>query len=158
VIFIPPGHFSSVILQRGIIIIDMPAGAAPGVPIIPADPAIPIPGMPIPGRSVIIPVVMDPLLLSSRVGLAGAPVHPRPRSVAILLASSLSFKISSNKFACHHDQENDHHADSDEGPRPMGEDLPGADAEQATAERFRPFLRDFRLRKYDQIDKVCREY
>jgi hypothetical protein len=59
VIFIPPATFSKAIVQRGTIIMfmPMPAGAAPG-PIIPAGPAIPMPGMPIPGRSVIIAVIV----------------------------------------------------------------------------------------------------
>lgn len=61
VIFIPPGHFSKVMVQRGtmIMFMPMPAGLAEGVPIIPAAPGIPMPmpAMPIPARSVIMPVI-----------------------------------------------------------------------------------------------------
>jgi hypothetical protein len=61
VIFMPPGHFSMVMVQRGTIIMfmPMPAGDVAGAPIIPAAPAIPMPmlAMPIPGRSVIMRVI-----------------------------------------------------------------------------------------------------
>jgi hypothetical protein len=57
-IFMPPAHFSNVILQRGTIIMFMPVGIVPGVPIIPPVPDIPMPGMPIPARSIIIAVVI----------------------------------------------------------------------------------------------------
>jgi len=60
VIFIPPAHFSNVILQRGTIIMFMPAGVVPGDPSIPGAPGILMPGMPIPARSVIIVVMIDP--------------------------------------------------------------------------------------------------
>ncbi len=63
VIFIPPAHFSKVMVQRGTIIMFMPAGAAAG-PIIPPAPGIPMPGIPIPVRSVIIAVIV---VRSSRV-------------------------------------------------------------------------------------------
>jgi hypothetical protein len=62
VIFIPPVHFSKVMVQRGTIIMFMPAGVAAGAPIIPAGPAIPTPAMPIPGRSVIIAFIVGRLL------------------------------------------------------------------------------------------------
>jgi hypothetical protein len=58
VTFMPPAHFSNVMVQRGTIIMFMPAGIVPGVPIIPAGPVIPMPGMPIPARSIIIAVVI----------------------------------------------------------------------------------------------------
>jgi hypothetical protein len=59
VIFMPPAHFSKVMVHRGTIIMfmPMPAGDVAGAPIIPAAPAMPMPAMPIPGRSVIIPVI-----------------------------------------------------------------------------------------------------
>ena len=53
VIFMPPVHFSNFMVQRGIIIMFMPVGIVPGVPIIPAGPV-----MPIPIRSIIIAVVI----------------------------------------------------------------------------------------------------
>jgi len=59
VTFIPPAHFSKVILQRGTIIMFMPAGIVPGEPIIPGEPGILMPGMPIPARSVIIAVMIE---------------------------------------------------------------------------------------------------
>jgi len=59
VIFIPPAHFSKVILQRGTIIMFMPAPVEPGEPSIPGEPGILMPGMPIPARSVIIAVMID---------------------------------------------------------------------------------------------------
>jgi hypothetical protein len=63
-IFIPPVHFSMVILHRGTIIHCGAAGMVDVVPIPPAWP-VPIPGMPIPARSITIALVIDvPLLLS----------------------------------------------------------------------------------------------
>jgi hypothetical protein len=61
VTFIPPAHFSNVILQRGIIIMFMPAGMVPVEPIMPVAPPIAMPGMPIPARSIIIAVVTCPI-------------------------------------------------------------------------------------------------
>jgi hypothetical protein len=58
VIFIPPVHFSMVMVQRGTIIMFMPAEAAVGAPVIPAVAAIPMAGMPIPARSVSIAVIV----------------------------------------------------------------------------------------------------
>ena len=56
VIFMPPAHFSKVILQRGTIIMFMPAPIAPVVPVMPAGDDIPMPGI-IPVRSIIVPVI-----------------------------------------------------------------------------------------------------
>jgi hypothetical protein len=66
VIFIPPAHFSKVMVQRGtmVMFMPMPAGAADGAPIIPAAPAMPMFAMPIPGRSVIMPVIKKSLRMS----------------------------------------------------------------------------------------------
>jgi hypothetical protein len=57
VIFMPPVHFSIVILQRGTIIHWGAAGIPPVAPIGPAVP-VPIPGIPIPARSITIALVM----------------------------------------------------------------------------------------------------
>jgi hypothetical protein len=57
VIFMPPVHFSIVILHRGTIIHCGAAGIPAAVPIGPA-PAVPIPGIPIPARSITIAVVI----------------------------------------------------------------------------------------------------
>jgi hypothetical protein len=56
-IFMPPGHFSKVILHRGTIIMFMFVGAVAGAPIIPAGAVIPIAGMLSLLRSVIIVVI-----------------------------------------------------------------------------------------------------
>jgi hypothetical protein len=54
IIFIPPVHFSSLIVHRGTIIQLAAAGMLAGVPIAAAPmPGIPIPGIPIPVRSII---------------------------------------------------------------------------------------------------------
>jgi hypothetical protein len=58
VIFIPPGHFSIFIVQRGTIIMFVTPGAMVGVPMAPAF-GVPMPVMPIPLRSIIIALVMD---------------------------------------------------------------------------------------------------
>jgi hypothetical protein len=55
-IFMPPPHFSKVIVHRGTIIMFRPAGVGAGVPIMP--PGAVTPGMPIPARSIIIAVVI----------------------------------------------------------------------------------------------------
>jgi hypothetical protein len=73
VIFIPPDIFSTVILQRGTIIMFGAMGAVP-IPGIVDIPAMPMPGMPIPVRSIIIVLVMFPapwLTTSSEERLAG---------------------------------------------------------------------------------------
>jgi hypothetical protein len=70
VIFIPPAHLAIVIVHRGTITMFVPAGVVDGAPIIPAVPAIPIPGIAIPTRSFIIAVdIVSPPrchILSSR--------------------------------------------------------------------------------------------
>jgi hypothetical protein len=57
VTLMPPSHFSNVILQRGTIIMFMPAGMVPVAPDMPGVPPIAMPGIPIPARSIIIAVV-----------------------------------------------------------------------------------------------------
>jgi hypothetical protein len=57
VIFMPPVHFSILILHRGTIIHCGAAGIPAAVPIGPA-PAVPIPGIPMPARSITIAVVI----------------------------------------------------------------------------------------------------
>jgi hypothetical protein len=60
VIFMPPGHFSIFIVQRGTIIMFMPAGIAVAPPIIPGPMAgapMPIPAMLIPARSIDLVVI-----------------------------------------------------------------------------------------------------
>jgi hypothetical protein len=57
VTFIPPAHFSKVILQRGTISMFIAVGAEAGAPIIPAGVGIPMPAIPIPGRSVTMAVI-----------------------------------------------------------------------------------------------------
>jgi hypothetical protein len=59
VIFMPPVHFSTVIVHRGTIIMFMPVGIVPGDPIVPEPiAAAPIPGMAIPDRSIINAFIM----------------------------------------------------------------------------------------------------
>ena len=79
VIFMPPVHFSKVIVQRGTIIMFMPAGVAPGVPIIPGEPGIAHARHAHPGplrhhRS------HDPLFLILVPPLPGESIDPRPPS------------------------------------------------------------------------------
>jgi hypothetical protein len=57
--FIPPLHFSAVILHRGTIIMLGAVGVAA------ADPGIPMPGMPVRFRSVIIVVIVAPFRVAS---------------------------------------------------------------------------------------------
>jgi hypothetical protein len=58
VIFMPPGHFSIVIVHRGTIIMFMPAGIVAVPPIIPAPIAgAPMPVMPIPARSISLVII-----------------------------------------------------------------------------------------------------
>jgi hypothetical protein len=57
-IFIPPLHFSKVIVQRGTIIMFAPAGAVAAVPITPVGPVTFTPAIPIPARSIITAVVI----------------------------------------------------------------------------------------------------
>jgi hypothetical protein len=68
VIFIPPAHFSIVIVHRGTIIHCGAAGMAPVPPMGPAVP-VPIPGIPIPARSITIALVMiaHPRVCSSKI-------------------------------------------------------------------------------------------
>ncbi len=58
-IFMPPVHFSNVIVQRGTIIMFVPAGAVAVVPITPVGPVMLTPAIPFPARSVIIAVVIQ---------------------------------------------------------------------------------------------------
>jgi hypothetical protein len=55
-IFMPPLHFSKVIVQRGTIIMFAPVGAVAAGPITPAVPAMLIPAIAIPGRSIFVAV------------------------------------------------------------------------------------------------------
>jgi hypothetical protein len=75
--FMPPLHLVNVIVQRGTIIMFVPAGAVDGVPIIPLGPDIGMPGMAIPERSIII-VVATSISFS-----AHQPVATRPTSGSI---------------------------------------------------------------------------
>jgi hypothetical protein len=68
-IFMPPSHFSNFMVQRGTIIMFIPAGAEACVPIMPPVPVI-MPGMPIP-RSIIIGVVI--LRISVRKSMLSVP-------------------------------------------------------------------------------------
>ncbi len=58
-IFIPPLHFSKVIVQRGTIIMFVPAGAVAVVPITPVGPVMLTPAIPTPARSITIAVVIQ---------------------------------------------------------------------------------------------------
>jgi hypothetical protein len=63
--FIPPAHFSILIVQRGTITMFGPMGdVIPGIP----EPPIPMPGIPVVGRSIIIVPVM---IISPLVGILG---------------------------------------------------------------------------------------
>jgi hypothetical protein len=92
VIFMPPGHFSIVMVHRGTIIMFAPAGIIDGPPAMPAP--VPMPGMPdipIAERSIIIMVVI--VILPPHVTWAGPePAGSRsraepsgPRRTAIIL-------------------------------------------------------------------------
>jgi hypothetical protein len=54
VIFMPPGHFSIFIVQRGSIIIFMPVGMVPVLPMV----GVPMPVMLMPARSIILVIIM----------------------------------------------------------------------------------------------------
>lgn len=73
----PPSHFLKVMVQRGTITVFMPAGAIEGVPII--GPPIPIPGIAVPGRSIIIAVAISNVLpdVIGRTDHGPAAVTPR---------------------------------------------------------------------------------
>jgi len=74
----PPGHFSITILQRGIIIMFMPAGAAEGPPIIPVP--MPVVGVVIPIRSIIAFIIAGVLPgLSVARGPTKGPVASGPQ-------------------------------------------------------------------------------
>jgi hypothetical protein len=96
-IFMPPGHFSNVMVQRGTITMFPAAGAALGPPIMPVGPAIPIPGIPIPVRSIIMAVVIAARLLT---GVALVRAGPRPsreiRSIVVKTHSLFQDVIQSN--------------------------------------------------------------
>ena len=93
-IFMPPLHFSKVIVQRGTIIMFVPAGAVAGVPIIPPAPAMVTPGMPIPGRSIIIAVVILSSFLKYRVLVGSSPLA----GTRIVLSPATSFKAYHQKI------------------------------------------------------------
>ncbi|MGE5755181.1 MAG: hypothetical protein ACM35G_05620 [Planctomycetaceae bacterium] len=78
-IFTPPSHFSIFIVQRGNIIMFMAVGIVPGVGIVPAPmPAVLIPGIPIPNRSIIIAPNMVSLLEAQVSGSLAGRFHSRP--------------------------------------------------------------------------------
>jgi hypothetical protein len=90
VIFIPPAIFSTVILHRGTIIMFGAMGAVP-IPGMLVIPGIPMPGIPIPVRSIIIVLVMFPspwVIRSSGERLAGCSAdfrrHPVKKTVKSL--------------------------------------------------------------------------
>jgi hypothetical protein len=92
--FMPPLHLVNVIVQRGTIIMFVPAGAVDGVPIIPLGPDIGMPGMAIPERSIIIVVA---ILISFS---AHQPVatRPTPGSIGFIVPRSLrDFKLGDVK-------------------------------------------------------------
>lgn len=58
-IFIPPGHFSILIVQRGTIIMFMPVGIVEGLPIMPVFmPGMPVVGAVIPIRSIMAVIIV----------------------------------------------------------------------------------------------------
>lgn len=80
----PPSHFLKVMVQRGTITVFMPAGAIEGVPII--GPPIPIPGIAVPGRSIIIAVAISKSFPMSSAERIIAPPRP-PRGLGPLHGS-----------------------------------------------------------------------
>jgi len=69
VIFIPPAHFSILMVQRGAITMFGVMGEViPGIP----EPPIPIPGIPVVGRSIIIVPVMK---VAPKEGILGVLTH-----------------------------------------------------------------------------------
>jgi hypothetical protein len=95
VIFMPLGHFSNDKVQRGTITMFIAAGAVAGLPIMPADP-----GIPIPARSIIIALVIV-FTRSSRSDTAPPgvqPIHDRPARRRILPAKPSDFKRSVEEY------------------------------------------------------------
>jgi hypothetical protein len=85
-IFIPPLHFSKLILHRGTIIMFMAPAAVPAGPIIPVALGPGMPGMPIPVRSIMIADVirgsfqLDPSVVNRSRCQTGRPYNDERRS------------------------------------------------------------------------------
>jgi hypothetical protein len=69
VTFMPPVHFSNFMVQRGTIIMFMPAGMLPGMPVVPVPPIMPVI---MAARSIIIVPVIFVILLVRRRAVAPA--------------------------------------------------------------------------------------
>jgi hypothetical protein len=108
VIFIPPAHFSKVMVHRGTIIMfmPMPAGDVAGAPIMPAGPPMPMVAMPIPVRSVIIPVIWLSLPVVAPPDDGPSPAPPA-RLERILATSDREFKRCFCKSFTDHDDDLD---------------------------------------------------
>jgi hypothetical protein len=74
-IFMPPGHFSNFMVHRGTIIMFGIIGVVPLM----GDMPVPIPGMPIPARSIIIAVVISGTPFKSRTSIRDTPPRRRQR-------------------------------------------------------------------------------
>jgi hypothetical protein len=79
-IFIPPVHFSKVIVHRGTIIMFMPADVPPGAPIIPLGFDMGMPGRPRPERSIMIADVILVSFFSRAVIGQKSPIRVEPRT------------------------------------------------------------------------------
>jgi hypothetical protein len=123
VIFMPPGHFSMRTVQRGTIIMFIPAGIA-GVPIAPAPrpipmagipiPAIPMPAIPIPERSVFVALAIVVFLALGAIGPVPGPgsrarddahydgVPPRRKGNAAMKSEFDDPKDRNDSRECHH--------------------------------------------------------
>jgi hypothetical protein len=86
VIFIPPGHFSKVMVQRGTITMFMPVGVVVAGLIMPGVLVMPMPVMPIPARSFVNVVAIrgtpwtSSVFLVIRGGRTAGPARLRPHS------------------------------------------------------------------------------
>jgi hypothetical protein len=88
VIFMPPVHFSIFIVHRGTIIMFVPAGIAPGPPIIPVPMVgLAMPGIPIPARSISLVVISIAPVLQAEIRPS---VRGRIRMTCTIGSSGLS--------------------------------------------------------------------
>jgi hypothetical protein len=95
VIFMPPVHFSILILHRGTIIHCGEVGIAPVEPMGPAD-ACPIPGIPMPARSITTALV---IVFHPQTWWLLGPFRPRtslssPPMLACIIAAAIPISIS----------------------------------------------------------------
>jgi hypothetical protein len=103
VIFMPPSHFSILMVQRGIIMVPMPAGIMPVMPVIPLVPIMPpcMPVMPViaPRFIIMLTIAVSPVVISD----SNAPPPSAGASMSIIRATPSPCKGYSTKNSkCHH--------------------------------------------------------